>query len=189
MWQFVHAWAMALVACVIVFAFVPAVTAYVHYGLTHADTPFLTVNAGWRPAQIIADLRSGAIRELGVRHMAGLITFPSFHAAGAVMLGWGFRRVPIVGIPFVMLNFAMLATIPIVGSHYFIDVLAGVAVAALAIVGSRDSRILVGVPKNRPLAKVLSAVVRATSARVGNGRQPSAPLDWRLHQQQTCVNL
>ena len=69
--------------------------------------------------------------------MAGLITFPSFHAAGAVLLAWGFRSVPLLGIPFVALNIAMLATIPVIGSHYFVDVIGGIAVAALAIAGSR----------------------------------------------------
>lgn len=137
LWQFVHAWALALVACVIIFALMPALTAYVHYGFAATDTPFLTVNAGWRPAEIIDDVRSGAIRELGVRQMAGLITFPSFHAAGAVLLAWGFRRVPLLGIAFVALNVTMLATIPVIGSHYFVDVIGGVAVAALAIAGSR----------------------------------------------------
>ncbi|PXA91476.1 hypothetical protein DMC47_25540 [Nostoc sp. 3335mG] len=136
LWHFVRAWMLALVLSVAIFALIPAVTAYVHYGLSPADSPFLTVNAGWRPAQIIADLRSGAIRELGVGQMAGLITFPSFHAAGAVLLGWGFRRIPLIGIPFLLLNAAMLPTIPVVGSHYFVDVLGGVAVALLAIVGS-----------------------------------------------------
>lgn len=137
LWQFVHAWALALVACVAVFAFAPAVTAYVHYGFTQADTPFLTVNAGWRPAEIIAGIRSGEIRELGTGQMAGLIDFPSFHTAGAVLLAWGFREVPVLRAPFLLLNLAMIATVPVIGSHYFVDVVAGVAVAALAIAGSR----------------------------------------------------
>jgi hypothetical protein len=136
-WRFVHAWLLTLLICIAVFAIAPALTPYVHYGITPADVPALTVNAGWRPAEIIGHIRDGSIHTLSSSTMSGLITFPSFHSAGAVLLGWEFRRVPIIGWAFVALNAAMLATIPFVGSHYFVDVLGGVAVAALAIALTR----------------------------------------------------
>ena len=138
-WRFVHAWLVTLIICIAVFAIAPAVTPYVHYGITPADVPALSVNAGWRPAQIIGQVRDGSIRVLSSSTMSGLITFPSFHSAGAVLLGWGFRRVPVIGWAFVVLDALMLATIPFVGSHYFVDVLGGVAVAVLAIAMTRQA--------------------------------------------------
>lgn len=137
MWRFVHAWMLALVAAIAIYAVMPAVTPYVHYGFLPKDLPYLTVNAGWHPAELIANLRSGALRELGMNSVAGLITFPSFHAAGAILLAWGFRRVPIIGGGFVALNIAMLVTVPLIGSHYFVDVVAGAGIAILGIAGSR----------------------------------------------------
>jgi len=136
-WRFVHAWLLTLIVCIAIFAVAPAVTPYVHYGITPADVPALTVNAGWRPAEIIGQVRSGAIHTLSSSTMSGLITFPSFHSAGAVLLGWSFRRVPLVGWAFVALDALMLATIPFVGSHYFVDVLGGVGVAIVAIAITR----------------------------------------------------
>jgi hypothetical protein len=136
-WRFVHAWLLTLLICITIFAVAPALSPYVHYGVTPADVPALTVNAGWRPAEIIGHIRDGAIHTLSSSTMSGLITFPSFHSAGAVLLGWGFRRVPLVGWAFVALNAAMLATIPFVGSHYFVDILGGVVVAVLAIAMTR----------------------------------------------------
>lgn len=139
-WRFLHAWTLALIACVAIFALVPAETAYVHYGFLPGDLPHLTVNAGWWPAEILEKVRSGQLRELGAAQISGLITFPSFHTAAAVLLAWGFRRVPVVGPLFVLLNIAMIFTVPLIGSHYFVDVLGGIAVALLAIAGSRPGR-------------------------------------------------
>lgn len=140
LWRFVRAWTLALVVTVALFGLMPAVTPYVYYGFTPADLPHLTVNAGWRPAEIIGQLRSGALRELASGSMAGLVTFPSFHTAGAVLLAWGFRGVPLLGRAFLALNCVMILTVPLIGSHYFVDVLGGIAVAALAIRASRGRR-------------------------------------------------
>lgn len=137
LWRFLHAWALALIACAAIFALVPAETAYVHYGFTPADLPHLAVNAGWWPAEILDQLRAGQLRELGTAKISGLITFPSFHTAAAVLLAWGFRQIPVVGVLFVLLNIAMIATVPLIGSHYFVDVLGGGIVALVAIAGSR----------------------------------------------------
>ena len=138
--RFHAAWTLTLTACVAIFALPPAQAAYVHYGFVPADVPYLTANTGWWPAEILERVRTGALRELGTDQISGLITFPSFHTAAAVLLAWGFRRVPFVGPLFVLLNLAMIATVPLIGSHYFVDVLGGIAVALLAIAGSRTAR-------------------------------------------------
>lgn len=139
-WRFVHAWLLTLLICIAIFAIAPALTPYVHYGITPADVPALTINAGWRPAEIIRHIRDGSIHTLSSSTMSGLVTFPSFHSAGAVLLAWGFRRVPLVGWAFVALNAAMLVTIPFVGSHYFVDVLGGVGAAILALRMTRQDQ-------------------------------------------------
>ncbi|QDZ07868.1 phosphatase PAP2 family protein [Sphingomonas panacisoli] len=136
-WRFVHAWMLTLVLCVAIFAIAPAVTPYVYYGITPSQVPALTVNAGWRPAEIIMHVRDGTIHVLASRTASGLITFPSFHAAGAMLLAWSFRRASWFGWGFVALDVLMLPTIPLIGSHYFVDALGGVAVAALTIVTTR----------------------------------------------------
>lgn len=136
-WRFLHAWSLTLIACVAIFALAPAQTAYVHYGFVPADVPYLTANTSWWPYELLERVRTGQLRELGAAQISGLITFPSFHTAGAVLLAWGFRRVPVVGPAFVLLNVTMIATVPLIGSHYFVDVLGGIAVAFLGIAGSR----------------------------------------------------
>ena len=65
------------------------------------------------------------------------MTFPSFHAASAVLYAWALWPVRWMR-PIVVLAFgAMLAATPINGGHYLIDIIAGTAIAVLAIVAAR----------------------------------------------------
>ena len=149
LWRFVHAWLLALAACLAIFALVPAVTAQVHYGVAQGSIPGLTVNAGWRPTEILMQVRGGTLRTLASGSMAGMICFPSFHAMGATLLGWGFAKAGAIGRPMVALNIVMIPAIPLIGSHYFVDVAAGVAMAGLVIVATRPSPPQPGAPLRR----------------------------------------
>ena len=66
----------------------------------------------------------------------GLIGFPSFHAALAVMAGWYAAQIRYLGWPAALLNAGVLVATPIQGGHHLVDVIGGVAVAAFAIVSS-----------------------------------------------------
>ena len=94
-----------------------------------------TVSTSW---PVFHGLRDGTWRTLiAGRSSRGIITFPSLHAALAVIVAaalWPLARLRWV---FVVLNTAMLIATPIDGSHYFVDVLAGVALAALCLVAAR----------------------------------------------------
>ena len=51
------------------------------------------------------------------------MTFPSFHAASAVLYGWALWPVRWMRPIAVLANVAMFASTPIDGGHYFIDLL------------------------------------------------------------------
>lgn len=78
-------------------------------------------------------LRSGVLREISLGAAQGLISFPSLHAAMAVLLAHSMRRTRLFPV-FAVLNAAMLVSTPIEGGHYLVDVLAGVALAGMLIV-------------------------------------------------------
>ena len=64
---------------------------------------------------------------------AGVICFPSFHVIWAILCAaafWGFR---LLRIPIALLSGIIVVSTMTTGWHYFSDVLAGVAIAALAI--------------------------------------------------------
>lgn len=136
MQEFTLAWLLAPMLCVVALPFAPALGGYLNYATSQADYPYVLVGAAWDFEPLISAIRSGELRHLGANPIVGVVTFPSFHAAGAVILGWCGRKAP-GGAIVVGLNGAMLvSTIPI-GGHYLIDVAGGILVAALALASAK----------------------------------------------------
>ena len=72
--------------------------------------------------------------------LEGLITFPSFHTTNAILFAWTLWPVRYLRLPILVLNGLMVASTPTAGSHYFIDIVGGMAVAFLAIVAANGCR-------------------------------------------------
>jgi len=86
----------------------------------------------WLPTLLA--LRSPAPGPLGY---TGIITFPSFHTVMAILFVHAHRGIRWTFPPLVVVNLLLLAGIPLWGGHYLIDVVAGAAVALLAILVAR----------------------------------------------------
>ena len=125
----------AALTSIAVSAVLPAAGAWPYYGLTAADSPHVlpVVSTSW---PMFYGLRDGTFRMLVAVGSEGIITFPSLHAALAVIVVTALWPVPILRWVFLALNVVMLIATPIDGSHYFIDVLAGVALAALCLIAA-----------------------------------------------------
>jgi PAP2 superfamily len=152
--EFTFAFGLALAATTIVSALVPAIGVYQQIGLDPASLVNLEPRAYLDQVRDLAPVREGALRDLDLFALAGIVTFPSFHAASALLYAWAlwpvrwFRPIAIIA------NGMMLASTPIDGGHYFIDLAAGLAIALLAIlVARRLGRVLA----DRPLAHSLEA--------------------------------
>lgn len=74
-----------------------------------------------------------AARHGTVNAVAGIVTFPSFHAALGVLFVYAMRAVKPMLVISVPLNALLILATPPIGGHYLVDVVAGVAVAGLAI--------------------------------------------------------
>lgn len=69
---------------------------------------------------------------LSLMHLPGLVTIPSFHTAAGVLAAvafWG----TLLRWPVMIYTAIMIAATPIFGSHYFVDLIAGAAVALAVI--------------------------------------------------------
>lgn len=86
-------------------------------------------------------LRAGRDLHFQFEQLTGVISFPSFHTASAIIYAYAFRNTGIIGIVMAGINLLMLPCIPFLGGHYLIDMIAGVAVAILAIAIVRYLRI------------------------------------------------
>jgi membrane-associated phospholipid phosphatase len=131
---FLLAWALSLAVVIAIFPFVPAVGYYLHYGVPQTDMPGVYVAVAWRHLEILQPLRDGALRGVHFASYAGIVTFPSFHAAAAVVLAWGFYGVPVLRWPGIIVNVLMLVSSMPVGAHYIIDLVAGMIIAFGALI-------------------------------------------------------
>ena len=131
--QFTLAFALALIATTIVSTLVPALGAYQQLGLTPADSAYLAPLGYVDQLRDFPLVRDGSLRELDLMQLVGIITFPSFHAAAAVLYVWVFWSIWWMRPAAIIVDGAMLLATPAGGGHYFVDVFVGMGVAVLAI--------------------------------------------------------
>jgi len=130
--EFTMAFAIALVTTTIISALLPAMGTYDLLKFM-PDPEVFTPGAYLAQLHDLPLVRDGTMRHLSFDSLAGIITFPSFHAAAAALYLWAFWPVRWVGPAAAVANIAMLVATPIGGGHYFVDVIAGIAVAVFAI--------------------------------------------------------
>ena len=131
--EFVLLFLITAVAASTIGLFFPALAAMTYY----APDPelFRTVpsNLGAYHVETLDRLRTAAAPVLDLRHLPGLTTFPSFHTAMGLLVVWCSRGSRLLFAPMLLLNALMIASTPAFGSHYFVDILAGAALAATAV--------------------------------------------------------
>ncbi|MDB5509028.1 MAG: hypothetical protein JWL93_1497, partial [Hyphomicrobiales bacterium] len=88
-------------------------------------------------------LRDGSLRHLPLDDIRGLVAFPSFHTALALVTLWAARPLRWIFPPLVVVNALLIFATPSNGSHYAADVLGGALIALVWIAilrrpGERD---------------------------------------------------
>jgi PAP2 superfamily len=125
----------AALVTIAISALLPAKGAWLYYGITDAAGRLPVSHTSW---PVFFGLRDGSFRLLTGDGGEGIITFPSLHAALAVILIVALWPVPIARWIAVAVNSLMLMATPIDGSHYFVDVLAGIALGLLCFAAARE---------------------------------------------------
>lgn len=120
------AFVLAALTTIAISAVLPAEGVWLHYGLTAAAGPLPDSRSSW---PVFLGLRDGSFRTVVAAGAQGIITFPSLHAALGVILVAACWPVPVARWIGVALDTLMLIATPIEGSHYFVDVFAGIAIA------------------------------------------------------------
>jgi membrane-associated phospholipid phosphatase len=130
-WAFVTMILVAMVITLTLYPFAPADDAFVHYGVTRAAFP-LSVDVPWTTSPVVRSIKAGA-RVISVHSLVGIVTFPSFHAATAVLFTWATWALKPLRYPILVLNCLMLVSCVVVGAHYVIDLIVGVLIGGAAI--------------------------------------------------------
>lgn len=125
------------IICSTIGMFFPAEAAAVFYQippnfLTHVDP-----RVGAYHLDHLQALRSVPEHLLSLNNLPGLVTFPSFHTAMGIIAIYCARGTPWLFGPSVIINLVMIASTPLFGSHYLVDIIAGAAVAAGVILFQR----------------------------------------------------
>jgi hypothetical protein len=135
--EFTFAFGCALFVTTMISALVPAIGAYQQIGLDPASLKHINPGAYLAQLRDLPPTRDGVLRHLDLLGLGGIVTFPSFHAASAILYLWALWPARLFRPLLLIANGLMLAATPINGGHYLIDLIAGVAVAVLAIVAAR----------------------------------------------------
>ncbi|MFB9267100.1 phosphatase PAP2 family protein [Bradyrhizobium erythrophlei] len=130
---FVAAFALALAVTLLISAFVPAVGTFYGLNISPADFPALSTKTYAAQLRDILAVQSGVLRHLELFKLAGVVSFPSFHAASAVLYMWALWPVRGIGIVAAAMNTLTIVSTPVIGAHYMIDVIGGVALAVISI--------------------------------------------------------
>lgn len=126
---FLETFTFTAVFCTVAGAFFPARAAVDRYIGADADLSAFPLEPGLYHLFSLEHLRDGKPVELILGQLPGLVTFPSFHTAAGVLLvaatwrSWLFA-------PACLYAVLMIASTPVYGGHYFVDLIAGTLVAA-----------------------------------------------------------
>jgi hypothetical protein len=85
-------------------------------------------------------LRAGGPWHFNLFAMQGIVQTPSYHVVSAVLFTYAFRGIGVIGYGIAALNMIMLLSIPPIGGHYLVDMLAGGVLALGAIAVQRALR-------------------------------------------------
>jgi PAP2 superfamily len=148
LWEYIFHFHVCLTVTLIGVALWPAACAFAYLG-------FDSLLDQTRFIDHFAALRAGTFREVRFDNIEGLISFPSFHVAGGLMVTWAFRHRRGWFGAVAVLNTWLIAATVLTGAHYGIDVVASLALFAGSVVlwrmwarQVREPGVIVGVRKS-----------------------------------------
>lgn len=163
--QFTLACVLTLTVTTLVSVAVPAFGTYYEYGIT-PDHSIFKAGAFIASLHDVPLVRDGSLRILNITRLAGIVTFPSFHAAAAVLSLWALWSIWWLRPWALIANVGMLLVTPMVGGHYFVDVFAGIGLAVLAIAAAHKAARSTATSRQISLQKC-KTVVRTIFGRLG----------------------
>ena len=130
LWEFAFHFHICLIVTIAALAIWPAVHAPGYY----AFTPTIDMT---RMIAQVKGFHEGTMTVVRFDDLDGLVSFPSFHVVGALLVTWAFRGRRRILVPLIVLNTCLIISTVITGEHYGIDVLAAAPLVAASIAAYR----------------------------------------------------
>jgi membrane-associated phospholipid phosphatase len=141
LWEFTFNFFLCTMIIIVIVMLFPAACPMTYYG-------FQPLLGQAQVARQIAAIRNGTLTLIDFDQLDGLISFPSFHTAGALMVTWAFRHKPWLLWPLIVLNTGLIAATFMLGAHYFVDVVAGALLLAGTVWLYRRVSPVLDIPRN-----------------------------------------
>lgn len=111
----------------------PATGAFVFYGVGPQDTVNINSAAAFSALEQFRAVHEQPSFLLRFDEAAGILTFPSVHAAVAGLCAWAAWDSKALRHPFLVLNVGMAVSTISAGSHYLVDVIGGLGLTGLSV--------------------------------------------------------
>jgi hypothetical protein len=126
LWEFAFHFHFCALVTLAALGLFPAECAFTFYG-------FESLIDQGRFIEHFESLRAATFQTIRFDEIEGLISFPSFHVAGALMVTWAFRGRRAWLFPLIVLNTGLIAATFMTGAHYVVDVLATVVMFTISL--------------------------------------------------------
>lgn len=170
LWEFVFHFQCCLIVTIAALAVFPAACAPAYFGFTP------TIDQA-RVVTQIAALHAGTFTTVDFGALEGLVSMPSFHTAGALIVTWAFRDRWRWWVPLAVLNTGLIAATFMSGVHYFVDVLGAMVLCGASLLAYRG---IIGraLPVQALSVQALSVREEAAAPTVAAGHRLPVP-QWR----------
>ena len=132
-YRMVAAYALICLAASVIAIWFPALGAYPHYGIGPDKLENINIHFGYFFLEQFNGVRDNPDFLFSMSEAAGILTFPSVHAAVAALCVWSTWGIVWLRFPVLVLNLGMAVSAVSHGSHYLVDVPAGIMLAIACI--------------------------------------------------------
>lgn len=142
--EFVLLFLSAAVLTDLIGMFFPAMGAMLYFSPELAGFRHIAPGTGtyfWAPLQT---LRSESHHVLHLSNLVGTVALPSFHTQMGLIMIYCSRGGRKLFVPVLLINALMIASTPLFGGHYLIDVLAGAMIVGSLVVAARTGMLPLG---------------------------------------------
>lgn len=128
--------ALGAVLTVTIWTIAPSFGAFSVYDLPPQVSAHLSVALDHAYARSLVDLLAHGPGRISPTDAKGLVGFPSFHGALAMIVAWYARDIRYLRWPALTLNALVLVATPIQGGHHVVDLVGGLAVTIAAVLAT-----------------------------------------------------
>lgn len=152
-YRMVAGYALICLSASVIAVWFPAIGAYPHFGVTADQLRSINIHFGYFFLDQFEGVRNDPDFVLSIAGAAGILTFPSVHAGAATLCAWAGWEIRAIRYPVLVLNIGMAIGAISHGSHYFVDIPAGILLAIVCI-----RLVRVAIPGGKPVHAATAAL-------------------------------